>query len=123
MLVTGVDVIEIERISRILDQYKSRFLNKIYTPRELIYCNNRANQLSTRFAAKEAVMKALGTGTTVNWKDIEVTRNPGEAPQILLHGKAKMHAAKNNIMNLSVSLSHSREFAIAVVVGEIHKQA
>ncbi|MBK50286.1 MAG: holo-[acyl-carrier-protein] synthase [SAR202 cluster bacterium] len=123
MLVTGVDVIEIERISRILDQYKSRFLNKIYTPRELIYCNNRANQLSTRFAAKEAVMKALGTGTTVNWKDIEVTRNPGEAPQILLHGKAKMHAAKNNITNLSVSLSHSREFAIAVVVGEIHKQA
>ena len=73
MLVTGVDVIEIERISRILDQYKSRFLNKIYTPRELIYCNNRANQLSTRFAAKEAVMKALGTGTTVYWKDIEVT--------------------------------------------------
>jgi holo-[acyl-carrier protein] synthase len=122
MLVTGVDVIEIERIGRIADLYKDRFLNRIYTSRELIYCNNRINQLSTRFAAKEAVMKALGTGTTVNWKDIEVTRNPGEAPQILLHGKAKIHASKNNINNLSVSLSHSREFAIAVVVGTIDNQ-
>ena len=122
MLVTGVDVIEIERIGRIVNQYKSRFLNRIYTPRELIYCNNRTNQLSTRFAAKEAVMKALGTGTTVNWKDIEVTRNPGEAPQILLHGKAQLHATKNKICNLIVSLSHSREFAIAVVVGTIDKE-
>ena len=119
MLVTGVDVIEIERIGRIVGQYKYRFLNRIYTTGELVYCNEKVNQLSTRFAAKEAVMKALGTGTTVNWKDIEVTRNPGEAPQILLHGKAKIHALKNNIKNLSVSLSHSREFAIAVVVGTI----
>ncbi len=122
MLVTGVDVIEIERVGRIANQYKHRFLNRIYTPRELIYCNNRANQLSTRFAAKEAVMKALGTGTTVNWKDIEVTRNPKEAPKILLHGKAKVHAIKNNITNLSVSLSHSREFAIAVVVGTMDNE-
>ena len=75
MLVTGVDVIEIERIGRIADLYKDRFFNRIYTSRELIYCNNRINQLSTRFAAKEAVMKALGTGTTVNWKETLVKRH------------------------------------------------
>lgn len=123
MLVTGVDIIEIERIGKIVNRYKHRFLNRIYTPQELSYCNNRINQLSTRFAAKEAVMKALGTGTKVNWKDIEVTRNPGEAPQILLHGKAKTHALITKITNLSVSLSHSREFAIAVVVGAKNKES
>ena len=118
MIVNGIDIIEIKRIEHVASRYKSRFLNRIYTKHEIEYCNFRAPQLATRFAAKEAVMKALGTGVRgLKWKDIEVLSKRGMAPQINLKDSALNIAKIQNIHSLSVSLSHSEEYAIASVIG------
>lgn len=115
----GVDLIEIERIGLTYSRYPRRFLEKIYTPAEQAYCRGRAPQLASRFAAKEAVMKALGTGIRgVGWRDIEVQRKRGRAPEIVLHDRAKARAEKMGIVRIAISLSHSREFAIASVVAQ-----
>lgn len=119
MLVTGVDIIEIERVRGVAERYGQRFFNRIYTPGEQAYCRGRAPQLANRFAAKEAVMKALGTGARgVSWRDIEVTRRSGQAPAITLHGTALVRAQKIGLDSLALSLSHSKEYAIASVVGD-----
>ena len=119
MLVTGVDIIEIKRVGNVATRYGDRFLQRIYTPQEQAYCRGRAPQLASRFAAKEAVMKALGTGIRgISWKDIEVVRYIGRAPIIRLHDRAKAKADSLGITVLSVSLSHSQEFAIAFVVAK-----
>ena len=117
MLVTGVDIIEIERVKRVYAQYGDRFLRRIYTDVEAAYCRGRAPQLASRFAAKEAVMKLLGTGVRgVRWRDIEVVRGRGQAPSIRLHGTAIARAERIGLTDIAVSLSHSREFAVALVV-------
>ncbi|MDA1188262.1 MAG: holo-ACP synthase [Chloroflexi bacterium] len=122
MLVTGVDIIEIERVRGVAERYGDRFFQRIYTPGEQAYCRGRAPQLASRFAAKEAVMKALGTGIRgVPWKDIEVVRFMGRAPFVRLHNKAKIKAEQLGITEISVSLSHSRDFAVAFVVAESEK--
>lgn len=124
MIYTGVDLIEIPRVAGVLKRYPSRFLEKVYTEGEQRYSRGRPPQLASRFAAKEAVMKALGTGVRgVPWQDIEVTRRPGQAPEILLHRKAKERADKMGIFRLALSLSHSREMAIASVVAEARDDA
>jgi holo-[acyl-carrier protein] synthase len=103
----------------VAERYSQRFFDRIYTPGEQAYCRGRAPQLASRFAAKEAVMKALGTGARgVSWRDIEVTRCPGQAPAITLHGTALARAQKIGLDDLALSLSHSREYAVASVVGE-----
>jgi holo-[acyl-carrier protein] synthase len=117
MLSTGVDIIEISRIARTLERYGERFLRRIYTPGELEYCRGRPPKLASRFAAKEATMKALGTGVRgVSWKDIEVTRAPSGAPGILLHGRAKARAERIGVLEISVSMSDSQDNAVAFVV-------
>ena len=117
MLTTGVDIIEIPRIQRVFGEYGQRFLNRIYTPAEIEYCRGRAPNLAARFAAKEATMKALGTGVRgVGWRDIEVVRAPSGAPGIRLHGRAKRRAERLGLQEICISLSHSREYAVAVVV-------
>ena len=117
MLSTGVDIIEISRIARTLERYGDRFLRRIYTPGELEYCRGRPSKLASRFAAKEATMKALGTGVRgVGWKDIEVTRAPSGAPGILLHGRAKARAERLGVLEISVSMSDSQDNAVAFVV-------
>ena len=119
MLVNGVDIIEISRIKAVFGRYGDRFLRRIYTEAEAAYCRGRAPQLATRFAAKEAVMKALGTGTRgVRWRDIEVMRKRSGAPTIHLHGTAQARAQRLGIHHLAVSLSHSEEYAVAFVVGD-----
>ena len=119
MLVNGVDIIEIPRIREVARRYGPRFFQRVYTQREVAYCRGRAPQLATRFAAKEAVMKALGTGVRgVRWRDIEVVRDRGRAPTIQLHGSALALARRMGISHLAVSLSHSKEYAVAFVVGE-----
>ena len=119
MLVTGVDIIEIPRIKRVAERYGNRFYRRIYTDGETAYCRGRAPQLASRFAAKEAVMKALGTGIRgVRWRDIEVVRQRGRAPTIQLHGTALARAKRLGIEHLAVSLSHSEEYAVAFVVGD-----
>ncbi len=119
MLVTGVDIIEIERIKNVFERYGDKFLNRIYTVGEIRYCRGRAPQLASRFAAKEAVMKLLGTGIRgVHWSHIEVVRGRGQAPTILLHGTALARAKRIGVEYVALSLSHSRDFAVATVVGE-----
>ena len=119
MIYTGIDIIEIERVRHLAERYGDRFINRIYTPGEQAYCRGRAPQLASRFAAKEAVMKALGTGIRgVGWKDIEVVRQRGRAPEIALHGRARSRAEHMGITRLAVSLTHSRDNAVASVVAE-----
>jgi holo-[acyl-carrier protein] synthase len=124
MIYAGIDLIEIPRIATVLSRYPTRFLEKVYTEGEQRYSRGRPPQLASRFAAKEAVMKALGTGVRgVPWKDVEVTRRPGNAPEILLHRNAKARAERMGIFRIALSLSHSREMAIASVVAEASDDA
>ena len=114
----GVDIIEIERIQRIVDRWGQRFLRRIYTEAELDLCRNRVPELAARFAGKEAVMKALGTGRRgLSWRDIEILPNRRRAPLVFLHGRARRRARKLGIGELAISLSHSRDYAVASVVG------
>ena len=122
MLINGVDIIEIHRVKRVFDSYGQRFLDRVFTLEEKRYCRGRAPQLASRFAAKEAVMKLLGTGVRgVRWKDVEVTRQRGQAPKIVLHGTALARAERIGLKQIALSLSHSNEFAVASVVVESDK--
>jgi holo-[acyl-carrier protein] synthase len=117
MLSTGVDIIEIYRVRQVLDKYGQRFLSRVYTQEEIDYCRGRAPNLAARFAAKEATMKALGTGARgAGWKDIEVVRQESGAPSVRLHGRAQARAERLGVLEISLSLSHSREYAVAFVV-------
>lgn len=119
-LSVGVDIIEIDRVAATLARFGDRFLQRIYTTGEIAYCRGRAPQLAARFAAKEAVMKALGTGTRgVGWQEVEVTRKRSGEPGIALHGRAATRAEKLGIDHLALSLSHSRHYAVASVVGGV----
>ncbi len=120
MIVTGTDLIEIDRISKTLETYGERFTKRIFTKHEIIFCNGKPNSLAGRFAAKEAVMKLLGTGIRgVGWKEIEVHRIRGFKPTINLYRRAKIVAEKQGIINIEISISHSKTMAIAVAIGEI----
>ena len=124
MIYTGIDLIEIPRVAGVLERYPKRFLSKVFTEGEQSYARGRADQLASRFAAKEAVMKLLGTGVRgMPWKSIEVTRNRGRAPEIILHGPAKVRATKMGITRIALSRSHSRELATASAVGEANDDA
>ena len=117
MLTTGVDIIEIGRVGRVLAGYGQRFLRRIYTVGEIDYCRGRPPNLAARFAAKEATMKALGTGVRgVSWKDIEIIRHESGAPAIRLHGRAERRAQRLGVQEISLSMSHSQEYAVAFVV-------
>ena len=119
MLTTGVDIIEISRVSQVLERYGQRFLDRVFTPGEIEYCRGRAPNLAARFAAKEAGMKALGTGYRgVSWKDIEVVRQQSGAPSIELHGRAESRAKRLGLQEMALSLSHSRDYAVASVVAQ-----
>ena len=116
-LTTGVDIIEISRVRQVLERYGQRFLKRVFTEGEIEYCRGRPPNLAARFAAKEATMKALGTGVRgVGWKDIEVIRHDSGAPAVVLHGRAKRRAQRLAVEEISLSLSHSREYAVAFVV-------
>jgi holo-[acyl-carrier protein] synthase len=117
---TGVDIIEIARIKRIIERWGERFLKRIYTESELKRYGKRPSSLATRFAGKEAVMKALGTGIRgISWREIEILAEPSGKPVINLYGKARDKARSLGLDSLAISLSDSREYAIAFVVGEI----
>ena len=124
MLRTGVDIVEISRIGEAVSRWGDRFFNRIYTPGELAYAKGRLPQLAGRFAAKEAVMKALGTGVRgVGWREIEVVRKPGQAPTVVLHGRAKARGEHLGLGELAISISHSRDYAVVVAVGETHEDS
>jgi len=114
----GVDIVEIERVERSVTRYGEKFLSRVYTEAELELCRNNVPELAARFAGKEAVMKALGTGRRgVSWRDIEILRNKRNAPLVYLHGRARSRAKKLGIEEIVISLSHSRDYAIASAIG------
>ncbi|MCP4139774.1 MAG: holo-[acyl-carrier-protein] synthase [Chloroflexi bacterium] len=116
---TGIDLIKIERIATAIARHGERFLNRIFTARELTDCGGRAESLAARFAAKEATAKALscGFGADLAWDEVEIQRAENGAPTLVLYGKAAKIAEKENITTWSVSLSHSQSHAIAMIVG------
>lgn len=118
MHTVGVDIVEIARVAEALQRWGQRFLRRVYTEREVQYCRGRVSELAVRFAAKEAVMKALGTGARgVAWREIEVLPMRGGKPLVFLHGRARQRADALGLEDFAVSLSHSRDFAVASVVG------
>jgi holo-[acyl-carrier protein] synthase len=114
----GVDIIEIERVERVLGRHGERFLERVYTVLEAAFCRGRVSELAARFAAKEAVMKALGTGARgLAWREIEVLPNHRGKPLVYLHGRAAERARRIGLAGLDISMSHSRDYAVAFVVG------
>ena len=118
MLRTGVDLCEVERIEKLLLQYGERFSRRIFTEQEQAYCKDRLTSLAGRFAIKEAVAKALGTGIgkEVAWTDIEVINDAQGKPELVLHNQAKSLAAKLGLEQWAISLSHTQSLAIGFVV-------
>lgn len=113
----GIDIIEIERIERVLARFGDRFLNRIFTPTERERYGRRPAELAARFAAKEATMKALGTGIRgVRWRDIETLPNRRGKPILQLHGTAAARAQLLGLDHWTISLTHSRTDAMATVI-------
>jgi holo-[acyl-carrier protein] synthase len=122
VLGVGVDIVEIERIKRLLARHGPRFLRRLFTGREIEYCLAKARpaaHLAVRFAAKEAVMKALGLGLgECRWVDIEVSRDARGGPTVSLSGEAGSRADCLGVISWHLSMAHSRDYAVAVAVGE-----
>lgn len=119
----GTDLIEIERVQQSLDRFGERFMQKIFTEGEIAYCQQKkqaAESFASRFAAKEATAKALGTGISrgIAWKEIEVRREAGGRPTLHLNGRAAERAAAMGVRHFHLSLTHSRQVAMAVVIAE-----
>ena len=119
----GVDISEVDRIQAAIARHGQRFLERVFTPAEIAYCNrhrDRAERFAGRFAAKEAAMKALGTGWSngVRWVDLEVTRLPSGRPTLSLHGVARGIADQLGMRRASLSITHSGNTAFAQVIFE-----
>jgi holo-[acyl-carrier protein] synthase len=119
----GIDMTEVARIERSIARFGSHFLHRVFTDGERTYCAGKANaaeRFAARFAAKEAAMKALGTGWSggIRWVDIEVARANSGKPSLLLHGKAKERAQQLGIRRFELSLTHTHEYALAQVIAE-----
>lgn len=119
----GVDISEVDRIREAMERHGERFLERVFTPAEIAYCNrhrDRAERFAGRFAAKEAAMKALGTGWSngVRWVDVEVTRLPSGKPTIQLHGVARQIGERLGMRQASLSITHSGNTAFAQVILE-----
>lgn len=116
---TGVDLIEIERIKKVADRFGDAFLKRVFTADEIARCQSTParqwERFAVRFAAKEAVLKALGTGLSqgIRWQDVEVVREEGGRPGIRLSGAAKQVADARGVTRVHVALSHGKETAIA----------
>jgi len=114
----GVDIIEIERIDRILKKYPN-FRSKIFSDREIAYCEKKkypSPHYAARFAAKESVMKALGTGWVepLRWRDLEIVDEPSGKPFVNLKGKSRLVGEKMGIKKITVSISHCKAYAVAI---------
>ena len=119
----GIDLVEISRVERLIEKWGDRFLQKVFTDRERSYCEkNRcaASSFAARFAAKEALLKMLGTGLRqgIKWHDVEVYNNQLGKPEVTLKGRAHKIAAQKQIETIHISLSHEKKYAVAQVIGE-----
>jgi holo-[acyl-carrier protein] synthase len=120
---TGVDLVENARIEHSLERFGERFLRRVFTAGEIEYSQSMkypARHLAARFAAKEAVSKAFGTGIgkSMGWKDIDVRRKESGEPYVILEGGAKKLAEERGVAKVSISLSHTEHHAMAVIVVE-----
>ncbi len=117
ILRTGIDLIEISRVSEVIARHGKHYLERIYTSAELEQCGKNIESLAGRFAAKEAVAKALGTGIgDVTWKEIEILGDEQNAPMLTLRGVAEQTAKQLGLTEWSVSISHSQNHAVAITV-------
>ena len=123
-MVVGVDMIEMDRFKKVHDEFGDSLLARVFTPLEVLYCRGRAPELAARFAAKEAVSKALGVGMRmmardgIEWKDVEVIGDRRGKPIVRLYGRAAERAAELGLAEWAISLSHTRDSAIAMVVAQ-----
>ncbi len=120
---TGVDIVEVPRVAAAMERFGRRFLERIFTPEEMRYCDskrNRVERYAARFAAKEAALKALGTGWKrgIAWREVEVGRAPGGRPTLHFSGKAGEFAAGLGMKRASLSLTHTEQLAMAQVILE-----
>jgi holo-[acyl-carrier protein] synthase len=114
---TGTDLVEIDRFQAAVQRHGERFLNRVFTEQELAEAGRNLASLAARFAAKEAVSKALGTGIgPISWREIEVLRGEARQPLLHLHGEASRRAASLGLSTWSLSLSHTQAMAVAMVV-------
>jgi len=122
----GVDIVEISRLERAIEEYGDRFVNRVFTQQEIDYCERvarKAERYATRFAAKEAARKAIGAATPVvalSWHDVEIISSTEGAPQLQFHGRAAEIVEKLEIIRSHVSLSHAQDYAVAFVVLEVY---
>lgn len=113
----GIDIVEIARIESAIRQWGKRFLDRIYTEAELKICQDRVSSLAVRFAAKEAVMKVLGTGARgVGWREIEILADAYGKPLVELYGQARNKAKQLNLNQFSISLSDTEQYAVAAAI-------
>jgi holo-[acyl-carrier protein] synthase len=120
---TGVDIAEVPRIEASIKRFGRKFIERVYTPAEIAYVERKANKFeryAARFAAKEAGMKAIGTGWRrgVRWQDFEVANLPSGKPTLRFHGVAARYAEKLGVRNTSLSLTHTKEVGMAHVILE-----
>ena len=120
---TGLDIAEVPRIAASIERFGRRFLERVFTAEEIRYCESKANKAERyagRFAAKEAAMKAIGTGWNhgVTWHDVEVTRVPAGRPMLAFHGKAAEFFHKLGAVRAQLSISHTDQIAMAQVILE-----
>lgn len=120
-LKAGVDICSIARVRNVYQKFGEKFLRRILTDKEADYVKSSNHHLITRlaarFAAKEAMLKVLGTGIVgVGWREIEVSKAPSGEPSILLHGRAKIRAERLGLSRISISMSHEKEYAVAFIV-------
>jgi len=120
---TGIDIAEVERVAASIERFGRRFTERVFTPDEVRYCESKANKAERyagRFAAKEAAMKAIGTGWSrgVTWQDVEVTRVPGGRPTVTFHGKAAEFFHRLGAVRAHLSITHTKEHAMAQVILE-----
>ena len=119
----GIDIAEVPRIRAVIETQRERFLRRVYTPDEVAYCEqfkNKYERYAGRFAVKEAAMKALGTGWSrgVRWVDVEVVRQRGGRPTVVLKGEAKKIADRMGVKHIAVSITHTAGQALAQVIFE-----
>ena len=119
----GIDVAEVKRIREVFESQGARFVRRVYTEAEAAYCEqfkNKYERYAGRFAAKEAAMKALGTGWSrgVRWVDVEVMRQRGGRPTLVLHGEARKIADRLGVKHIAISITHTAEQAFAQVIFE-----
>ncbi|RKL61651.1 holo-[acyl-carrier-protein] synthase [Thermoanaerobacteraceae bacterium SP2] len=120
-ILNGIDIIRISRIKNIIEKFGDKFINRVFLPNEIKYCESRGNKAihyAVRIAAKEAVAKALGTGISkdISWKDIEVVNNDTGKPEVILHNEAKNVLKRMGGYDVSLSLSHEGNNAVAQVI-------